>query len=105
MSAPRCCESCSLSLWCCCPSRVEIADSGVTPLVHVSRCSGLLWRPGTRREWPRAAAVGFLTAASTTMSVVFAPLLLARVIALPRLREHAVTAGWARAACCSFPTS
>ena len=29
------------------------------------------------------------------MSVVFAPLLLARVIALPRLREHAVTAGWA----------
>ena len=42
-----------------------------------------------------AAAVGFFTAASTTMSVVFAPLLLARVIALPRLREHAVTAGWA----------
>jgi hypothetical protein len=29
------------------------------------------------------------------MSVVFAPLLLARLIALPRPREHAVTAGWA----------
>ena len=42
-----------------------------------------------------AASVGFFTAASTTMSIVFAPLVLARVVALPRLREHAVTAGWA----------
>jgi hypothetical protein len=39
--------------------------------------------------------VAFATAASTTMAFVFAPLLVARVIALPRVREHAVTAGWA----------
>ena len=37
------------------------------------------------------------------MSVVFAPLLLARVIALPRLREHAVTAGWAAGCLLQLP--
>jgi hypothetical protein len=50
-----------------------------------------------------AAAIGFFTAASTLMSVVFAPLLLARVIALPRLREHAVTAGWAAGCLLQLP--
>jgi len=76
---------------------LEIADSGVnTPwYLLFALFWAVLWRPGTRAGMAGAAAVGFLTAASTTMSVVFAPLLLARVIALPRLREHAVTAGWA----------
>ena len=55
----------------------------------------VLWRPRTRAGMAVAASVGFFTAASTIMSVVFAPLVLARVIALPRPREHAVTAGWA----------
>jgi hypothetical protein len=76
---------------------LEIADSGVNSPWYLlfALFWAVLWRPGTRTGMAGAAAVGFLAAASTTMSVVFAPLLLARVIALPRLREHAVTAGWA----------
>ena len=78
-------------------AQLEIADSGVNSPWYLlfALFWAVLWRPGTRAGMAGAAAVGFLTAASTTMSVVFAPLLLARVIALPRLREHAVTAGWA----------
>ena len=78
-------------------AQLEIADSGVNSPWYLlfALFWAVLWRTGTRAGMAGAAAVGFLTAASTTMSVVFAPLLLARVIALPRLREHAVTAGWA----------
>jgi hypothetical protein len=78
-------------------AQLEIADSGVNSPWYLlfALFWAVLWRPGTRAGMAAAAAVGFLTAASTTMSVVFAPLLLARVIALPRLREHAVTVGWA----------
>jgi hypothetical protein len=78
-------------------AQLEIADSGVNCPWYLlfALFWAVLWRPGTRAGMVGAAAVGFLAAASTTMSVVFAPLLLARVIALPRLREHAVTAGWA----------
>ena len=78
-------------------AQLEIADSGVNSPWYLlfALFWAVLWRPGTHAGMAGAAAVGFLTAASTTMSVVFAPLLLARVIALPRLREHAVTAGWA----------
>ena len=76
-------------------AQLEIADSGVNCPWYL--LFALFWaalsRPATRAEMAAAAAVGFFTAASTTMSVVFAPLLLARVIALPRRREHAVTAG------------
>ena len=76
---------------------MEIADSGVDAPWYLvfALFWAVLWRPRTRAGMAGAAAVGFFTAASTTMSVVVAPLLLARVIAFPRLREHAVTAGWA----------
>jgi hypothetical protein len=75
---------------------LEIADSGVgTPwYLLFALFWAVLWRPRTRAGMVGAAAVGFFTAASTTMSIVFAPLLLARLIAFPRSREHAVTAGW-----------
>jgi hypothetical protein len=78
-------------------AQLEIADSGVGTMWYLlfALFWAVLWRPRTRARMAGAAAVGFFTAASTPMSVVFAPLLLARVIALPRLREHAVTAGWA----------
>jgi hypothetical protein len=39
--------------------------------------------------------IGFLTMASNILNLLWLPLVAARVIALPRLREHAVTAGWA----------
>jgi hypothetical protein len=63
----------------------QIADSGVNSPWYLlfALFWAVLWRSGTRAGMAGPAAVGFLTAASTTMSVVFAPLLLARVIALP----------------------
>ena len=78
-------------------AQLEIADSDVNCPWYLlfALFWAALWRPRTRAGMAGAAAIGFFTAASTTVSVVFAPLLLARVIALPRLREHAVTAGWA----------
>jgi hypothetical protein len=78
-------------------AQLEIADSGVNSPWYLlfALFWAVLWRPGTRAGMAGAAAIGFFTAASTTMSVLFAPLLLARVIALPRLRENAVTVGWA----------
>jgi hypothetical protein len=78
-------------------AQLEIADSGVNSPWYLlfALFWAVLWRPATRAGMAGAAAIGFFTAASTTMSVLFAPVLLARVIALPRLREHAVTAGWA----------
>ena len=53
-----------------------------------------LWRPRTRAGMAVAAVVGFAATSSAPMAIVFAPLLAIRVFALPRLREHAVTAGW-----------
>jgi hypothetical protein len=84
---------------------MEIADSGVDAPWYLlfALFWAVLWRPGTRAGMAGAAAIGFFTAASTTMSVVFAPLLLARVIAFPRLREHAVTAGWAAGCLLQLP--
>jgi hypothetical protein len=86
-------------------AQLEIADSGVNSPWYLlfALFWAVLWRPGTRAGMAGAAAVGFFTAASTTVSVVFAPLLLARVIALPRLREHAVTAGWAAGCLLQLP--
>ena len=86
-------------------AQIEIADSGVDAPWYLlfALFWAVLWRPGTRAGMAGAAAVGFFTAASTTMSVVFAPLLLARVIAFPRLREHAVTAGWAAGCLLQLP--
>jgi hypothetical protein len=84
---------------------LEIADSDVgTPwYLLFALFWAVLWRPRTRARMAGAAAVGFFTAASTTMSIVFAPLLLARVIAFPRRREHAVTAGWAAGCLLQMP--
>jgi hypothetical protein len=78
-------------------AQLEIADSGVGApwYLLLALFWAIVWRPRTRAGMAGAAAIGFLTTASTMMSVVFAPLLLARLIALPRPREHAVTAGWA----------
>ena len=54
----------------------------------------MLWRPRTRPAMTAAAAVGFLAMASNILAVLLAPLLVARLYALRRPREHAVTAGW-----------
>ena len=41
-----------------------------------------------------AALVAFAAASSEILALIYAPLVLLRVVALPRWREHAVTAGW-----------
>jgi len=54
----------------------------------------LLWRP---KGWPgmtAAALVAFAATSSEMLAIVCAPVVLLRIIALPRWREQAVTAGW-----------
>jgi hypothetical protein len=53
-----------------------------------------LWRPRSRGGMAVAALIAFLTAASVPTVVAFLPVLAIRLVVLPRLREHAVTAGW-----------
>ena len=54
----------------------------------------LLWRPKGWAGMTAAALVAFAAASSEILVVIYAPLVLLRVVALPRWREHAVTAGW-----------
>ena len=76
---------------------LQIADSGVnTPwYLEMALFWALLWRPPTRTGVALAAIIGFAAASSNVTSVVFAILVLMRIIALPRVREHAVSIGWA----------
>jgi hypothetical protein len=75
---------------------MEIADSTVDApwYLLLALFWAVLWRPRTRTGMVAAAVAGFVTAASTSIVIVFVPLLAARVFALRRVREHAVTAGW-----------
>jgi hypothetical protein len=54
----------------------------------------MLWRPRSAGGMAGAALLGFAAATSNITAVVFVVLVVARLIALPRVREHAVTAGW-----------
>jgi hypothetical protein len=76
---------------------LEIADSGVnTPwyLLFALFWAGL-WRPRTRRGMGLAALIAFLAGASTPLALALAPLFIVRIAALRRVREQAVTAGFA----------
>ena len=55
---------------------------------------GLLWRPKNWAGMTAAALVAFAAASSEILVLIYAPLVLLRVVALPRWREQAVTAGW-----------
>jgi hypothetical protein len=75
---------------------LEIIDSGVnTPWYALTATFfAILWRP---RGWPgmtAAALIAFYACSSEIVAGILAPLVLLRLIALPRWREHAVTAGW-----------
>ena len=75
---------------------LDIIDSGVdSPWYAMAALFfAVLWRP---RSWPgmlAAALVACYAGSSEIVAVIYAPLLLIRLIALPRVREHAVTAGW-----------
>jgi hypothetical protein len=75
---------------------IEIADSAVgSPWYALAALFfALLWRPRSWAGMTAAALVAFAAASSEILAVVFAPLVLLRVVALPRWREQAVTAGW-----------
>ncbi len=75
---------------------IEIADCTVGSPWYVLTALffGLLWRPKNRAGMMAAALVAFAAASSEILAVIYAPLVLLRVVALPRWREHAVTAGW-----------
>ena len=75
---------------------MEIADSNVNASWYLLLALfwAVLWRPRTRTGKAAAAVVAFVTAASTTVAILFAPLLAIRIIVLRRFSEHAVTAGW-----------
>jgi hypothetical protein len=76
---------------------LEIADSGVnTPwYLLFALFWAALWRPRGGHGTALAALIAFLAGASTPMALAIAPLLALRIVALPRIREHAVTAGLA----------
>lgn len=84
---------------------MEIVDSGTNSswYLMIAMFWAILWRPRTRGGAALAAALAFLTVASNALAIVFAPLLLLRIIALPRWREHAVTAGFALGALAQMP--
>ena len=75
---------------------MEIADSGVNTLWYLLPALfwAVLWRPRTRTGIAVAALVGFFAAASTSLVILYLPLLAIRVFVLRRARDHAVTAGW-----------
>jgi len=75
---------------------IEIADCTVGSPWYVLTALffGLLWRPKNRAGMMAAALVGFAAASSEILALIYAPLVLLRVVALPRWREQAVTAGW-----------
>jgi hypothetical protein len=75
---------------------MEIADSavGCPWYVLTALFFALLWRPGSWAGMTASALVAFAAASSEILAVVYAPLVLLRLVALPRWREHAVTVGW-----------
>jgi hypothetical protein len=79
-------------------AQLEIADNGVNSIWYLLAALfwAALWRPRTRTGAAIAAVVAFAAAASSSLGLLYAPLLAARAIVVPRrLREHAATAGWA----------
>lgn len=75
---------------------LEVAGNGVNSPWYMMAALfwAVLWRPRSRAGMAVAALVAFAAAASLPVAIVYAPLLAIRAVALPRLREHAVTAGW-----------
>jgi hypothetical protein len=76
---------------------LEIADSAVGApwYLLLALFWATLWRPRSASGRAVAAVMGFLATASTTMAFLLFPILLLRVAALRRVREHAVTIGCA----------
>ena len=75
---------------------LDIIDSGVDSpwYTMAALLFAAMWRP---RSWPgmlAAALIAFYATSSEIVGFIYAPLLLIRLAALPRWREHAVSTGW-----------
>jgi hypothetical protein len=77
-------------------SLVEIANTGVnSPWFLLGTAFwALIWRPRTLAGALTAAVLCFFAASSNALAALYLPLVVARVIALPRLREQVVSIGW-----------
>jgi hypothetical protein len=75
---------------------IEMADSGVNSPWYLFPAAfwAVMWRPRTRWGMLAAALIAFAATTSEILAVLYLPLLVIRVIALPRWREHAVTIGF-----------
>ena len=75
---------------------IEMADAGVTSPWYLLPTAfwAVMWRPRTRWGMLAAALMAFAAASSVIITIIYIPLLVIRVIALPRWREHAVTIGF-----------
>jgi hypothetical protein len=75
---------------------LSIANSGVDAPWYLLFATfwALLWRPRSRAGMAAAALFCFAAASSNALAALYLPLAAARVIALPRAREHAATLGW-----------
>lgn len=75
----------------------EITNSDVNTIWYVlfAMFWALLWRPRSRAGLALAALVCLLGGLSNVLAVAYLPLVAARVVALPRVREQAATIGWA----------
>jgi hypothetical protein len=75
---------------------IEMVDSGVDSPWYLLPTAfwAVMWRPRTRWGMLAAAVVAFAATSSEILAIIYLPLLMIRVIALPRWREHAVTIGF-----------
>jgi hypothetical protein len=75
---------------------LEIIDSAVDCPWYILAVLpwAILWRPRTRAGAFAAGLLAFAATSSEVLCAVLVPLLVLRVIALPRVREHAVTIGF-----------
>ena len=75
---------------------IELAANAVDTPWYLMFASfwALVWRPSSRTGMAAAALVCFGAMSSQFVAILLAPLVLARLIALPRLREQAPALGW-----------
>jgi hypothetical protein len=78
------------------PSLLEVANNGVNCSWYLmfGLFWALLWRPRSVGGMALAAVIAFAAMASNFVALLFLPMAVTRVLALPRLREQAVTFGW-----------
>jgi hypothetical protein len=80
------------------PTALEagLPDNGVNTIWYLLFAAfwALVWRPRSRAAMAVAALVCFAAAASNVLAALYLPVAAARVVAIPRAREHAATIGW-----------